>query len=232
MYKLGVGWLVAVVLGVGLTALAGCGGNFNLLNQSFLNFIQGDQFPLTPGPHAAFVLVRVVNKTANFPIAFVVTAEVSRAARDDEGEIQRDESGGVVTESVLETHRLQTFPAGNSSEAGVLFGCEAGEQAVERVGLGENLLPSDRGIFLNSLTGGIAGLGVQAGVNPLVRSAGNFACGDTVIFEAIDSTGVPGNVKVISFLVRGDLSPSRYVGPDTFRNYESFIQSQIREDEP
>jgi hypothetical protein len=215
---------IVVLVGVG------CGGNLTLLNPAFLNFVQGGQFPLTPGPGANFVLVRVLNKTTNFPISFVVTADITRASRDEEGNLQFDESGNLVTESVLQTHRLQTFPVGNAAEAGVLFEC--GDQAIERVGLGENLLPSDRGIFLNAQAGGQAGLGVQAGVNPLVRSAGNFSCGDTVVFEAIDSIGVPGNVKVRSFLLLGSEQPGEFSGPDTFRNYQEFLQSQIREDEP
>ncbi len=232
MYKSGVGSLVMVVIGAGLTASLSCGDNLTLLNPSFLNFLEGGQVPITPGPNAAFVLVRVVNQTRGQAISFVVTAEIARAARDDEGQLQRDENGAVVTELVMETHRVQTFPVGNASEAGVLFSCAAGAQAVERVGLGENLLPSDRGVFLNSAAGGVAGLGVQAGVNALNRTDGDFRCGDTVTFEVIDTIGVPGNVKVRSFLLQGELQPNQFAGPDTFRNFAQFLQTQVREEEP
>ena len=232
MNRVGGRRLVALMVVAAVAIPLGCGGNFSLLNPSFLNFVQGGQFPLTPGPNAAFVFVRVVNKTADEPMSFVVTAEIARALRDENGVLQRDENGQVVTELVLETHRLQTFPRGNASEAGTLFSCSAGSQAVERVGLGENLLPTDRGVFLNAVAGGVAGLGVQTGVNALNRIDGNFRCGDTITFEAIDATGVPGNVKVRAFLLPASDQPSAFSGLDTFRNYSEFLESQIREDEP
>ncbi len=205
--------------------------NITFFNPSFLNYIEGGQFPLTPGPDASFVFVRTVNKTSNQSVAFVVTAEIERVQRDDNGDLQRDESGNVVTELVLETHWLRTFPVGNASEAGVLYACTGGEQSVERVGLGDNLLPSDRGVFVNATAGG-GGLGIQANVNPLSRSAGNFACGDTVVFEVIDAIGVPGNVKVRTFTLDASSQPATFAGPDTFVNYERFLQSQVRENEP
>jgi len=221
------------VLCAGVLAVTGGCGNENLtiFNPSFLNYLQGGQFPLTPGPNAAFVFVRTVNKTSNQSVAFVVTAEIERVQRDENGDLQRDESGNVVTEFVFETHRLRTFPAGNASEAGILYACTGGEQSVERVGLGENLLPSDRGIFVDATVGG-GGLGIQANVNPLSRSGGNFSCGDTVVFEVIDSIGVPGNIKVRSFVLSDDNQPTSFAGPDTFRNFERFLQSQVRENEP
>ena len=102
MYKPGFGSLFAAVL---IASVVGCGENVSFLNPTFLNTLEGGQFPISPGPGADFVLVRVKNSTINTPISFTVTAEITRAARDENGDIQLNEFGDVVTEMVLESHR-------------------------------------------------------------------------------------------------------------------------------
>ena len=211
----------AVLLGVG------CGGFFN---PAFVNTLSGGQFPLTPGPEAAFVFVRAVNETGE-NAEFIITIERLTIERDDEGEPLVDDSGNVITRPTRETVNLNTFAQAPSNELGVLFSCQ--EEPINVVGLGENLLPTDSALFLGGQgTGGIPGFGIPAaGIPPLVRQAGNFACGDTIIFRAIRSTGVAGGVVVNSFLLPGFEQPSIFTGPNTFVNLERFLESQTPEDD-
>ena len=52
------------VAGLGLAiAVVGCGNAAGLFNPAFVNTLVGGQVPVTPGPGAAFVLVRCVNET-------------------------------------------------------------------------------------------------------------------------------------------------------------------------
>jgi hypothetical protein len=113
---------------------------------------------------------------------------------------------------------------------GVLFTCE--ESPVTIIGLGENLLPTDSAVLVGA-TGGGTGFGVKAGdLNPLLLEANNFDCGDTVIFQAFLSASVPGGVGLQSFLLPSSEQPSEFSGPDTFQNWQQFLESQIREEEP
>ncbi|MCC7293865.1 MAG: hypothetical protein IT449_17540 [Phycisphaerales bacterium] len=214
-------------MGVGaagvLLSMAGCGNpNALLFNDSFINYVSGGIVPQTPGPTGAFVLVRAVNSTQQ-NIQFVVTAEITRAALDDEGNQQFDVNGSLITETVLETVRLNTFPFGNANELGHVFACST--QAIERIGLGDNLLATDQGLFVGFEVGGNPGFGVSAGVNPLDRTEGNFKCGDTVILRAIESTGIPGGVAVDSFVLPWEEQPECCVGPDTFQNLEALLEN-------
>lgn len=207
--------------------LIGCGNpNALFFNDSFINYVSGGVVPITPGPNAAFVFVRVVNST-NRAVQFVVTAEITQASRDDDGNLQFDASGQLITEKVLKTVRLNTFPAANANEFGHVFSCS--DVAVERVGLGEKLQATDQGLFVGFEVAGQPGFGVPGGINPLVRAEGNFECGDTIIFRAIESTGLPGGVKVQSFVLKGTQQPSSFIGPSTFATLEAVIESQRRE---
>lgn len=215
--------VAAVALGVG------CGSS--IFNPAFVNTVSGGVFPVAPGPGADFVLVRGLNVTGQ-NVEFIVTIERDELVLDDDGNPQVDDGGNFVTRAVRETVNLQTGPVGSATDAGTLFPCDVSPVTI--VGLGEDLLPTDAAIFVGGAgAGGQAGFGVTApGLNPLTLEAGNFACGDTIIFQAFQSLGVPGGIAIQAFLLDGSEQPSVFAGPDTFVNYQQFIESQAREDEP
>ena len=113
----------------------------------------------------------------------------------------------------------------SANELGHVFRCS--DQAIERIGLGENLLPTDQGVFVGAETGGVAGFGVPSGINALSREAGNFACGDTVIFQAISSSSVPGGVRIQSFVLTDNDQPDNFTGPDMFRNLDAVLEQGV-----
>lgn len=219
-----------VGLGLAITAV-GCGNTAGVFNPAFLNTIVGGQVPVTPGPGAAFVFVRCVNET-RLPVEFIVTIQRSVLVTDDEGNFEITDDGQFVTTPERETLRLTATAAGQGSEIGALFPC--GESPVTHVGLGENLLRGDTALFVDSEGArGAAGFGIVAGdLNPLQLEAGNFNCGDTVIFRAFESNAVAGGVALQAYRLRSIDQPSIFAGPDTFVNLEDFMQSQVREDEP
>ena len=213
----------------------GCGGNVSLFNPAFVNTFIGGQFPLTPGPGAAFVFVRAVNETGDVA-EFIITIEREDFSVADEGNRLFDELGNPVTETKRETVRLTTFAVPPANEVGVLFPCSP--SPVNVVGLGENLLPTDAGVFVGGQgAGGFQGVGVSAAdVNPLVRDfgngQGNFDCGDTIIFRAFVSGGlVGGTVRLQSLLLEDTEQPSSFTGPDTFQNLAAFLAAQVSEDD-
>jgi hypothetical protein len=208
---------------VGLLMLSGgCGG---FINDALLNTVVGGVVPKTPGPVAPFILVRASNRTAQ-NIDFIVTAEIERLVRDNEGNFVVDDDGNFVTTPERRTVRLSTFPGGNSSEVGVLFDCSL--EPITFIGLGENLLPTDAAVFVGGAgPGGAGGFGVTADrVNPLSLAAGNYDCGDTIIFEAFQALGVPGGVALQAFLLPGSEQPGSFSGPSTFVNLANFLASQ------
>ncbi len=209
----------------------GCGDTTSIFNPALIATIFGGEIPLTPGPVAAFVLVRTVNATDQV-VEFIVTIQRKKLVVDDGGNFVVDEAGDFLTTPERETVRLATFPGGRASEIGVLFPC--GESPLTHVGLGENLLPTDAAVFVGGQgVAGAAGFGVSPGdLNPLQLDAGNFNCGDTIIFRAFRAIGVAGNVGLESFLLPGSEQPSIFRGPSTFVNLEQFLESQVREDEP
>jgi len=219
-----------MILACGTACLSGCGGNVGIFNPAFANSLSGAYFPRTPGPGAAFVFSRVVNQT-DAVIEFVVTIERDVLVLDENGNFQLDEDGNFVTRSEMETVRLTTIPFGRASELGVLFPCS--DSQITRVGLGENLLPSDAAAFVGGQgVGGAPGFGIPPGnVNPLSLEAGNFRCGDTIVFRALRSSSVAGGVVLQSFLLPYDEQPSAFIGPNTFVNYEQFLETQVRESE-
>lgn len=213
---------------------AGC-GTVSLFNQPFLNTIVGGEFPITPGPNAAFVFVRVVNQLDQ-AADFIVTIERESILLDDDGFAVIDDNGNPQTFTSIETVRLRTFPVDLANEAGTLFQCST--SAVRRVGLGENLLPNDAAIFV--LTGlqpdsfeiGV-GFGVTAeGLNPLEWEANNFECGDTIVFRAIPAAGqgTSGNVRIETLLYPGTEEPGIFNGPSTFANYSNFLDTFVTDE--
>lgn len=222
--------IASVTLGLASLVSVGC-GTVGVFNPAFVNTLVGGQVPVTPGPAAAFVLVRGVNETP-FPVEFIVTIQRNVLVVDDQGNAQVDETGEFVTRPERETVRLQTFPNGTARELGALFAC--GESPVTHVGLGESLLPSDVAVFVGGQgTGGAEGAGVRAeNINPLSWADGNFNCGDTIIFRAFRATGIAGGVGVHTFLLPGSEQPSIFDGPSTFANLEQFLEAQVREEEP
>lgn len=219
-------WAVIAVL---LTV--GCGGETTLFNSAAINTFVGGETPVTPGPGASFILVRVINETSQVA-EFIVTIERDVLVRDEDGNFQVDEQNNFITRPERETVRLITSPTGNANELGVLFPCS--ESPVTLIGLGEDLLPTNAAVFVGGAgAGGAGGFGVTAdSLNPLSLAAGNFNCGDSVIFLAFLSRGVAGGVGLQSFLLPGSEQPSIFNGPDTFVNFERFLESQVREDEP
>ncbi|MHC5108798.1 MAG: hypothetical protein ACYTHJ_02840 [Planctomycetota bacterium] len=223
-------WITATMSGLAFVALAagyGC-GNLAVFNPAFVNTVNGDVFPVTPGPTAAFVFVRVVNESTEL-VQFDVTIERAVLEFDDEGNIIVDSDGNPVTRLELVRRRLATTNDSPANESGVLFGCNV--SPITRVGLGENLLPNDAAVFVGG--GGPAGspgFGVVAeNLNPLSLEAGNYDCGDTVIFQAFESLGTPGGIALSSFVIDGDDASGIYSGPDTFLNYQNLLEAQITE---
>lgn len=216
----------------GLSAvITGCGLTSGVFNPAFVNSLYGGQVPLTPGPAAAFVFVRCVNETG-LAAEFIVTIERNVLVTDEDGFPQVDEDGDFVTRPERETVRLQSGPTGTAREMGVLFPC--GESPVTVVGLGETLTSDDVAVFVGGTgTGGAAGVGVRVGdLNPLLLEAGNFNCGDTIIYQAFQAAGLPGGVGLQAFLLPGSEQPSIFAGPSTFENLEAFLESQQRDEQP
>lgn len=216
---------------VSALAVAGCGGTAGIFNSAFLNTITGGEVPLTPGPGAAFVFVRCKNET-DLPVEFILTIQRDSLVLDAQGNFQVDEDGEFVITPERETVRLTTLPNGQARELGTLFPC--GQSPVTHVGLGKDLLPSDAAVFVGGQgVGGQVGFGVPAGaLAPLQLSAGNFNCGDTIIFRAFRATGVAGGVALETFLLPGSEQPSVFRGPSTFVNLEQFFESELRGNEP
>ncbi len=234
--------VLTVFAGTAIVALflTACGGTVSFFNPSFVNFLSGGVYPVTPGPSADFVFVRAVNATDD-AIRFFVTVERRQVVLDDDGNVVTDGNTNIpITEDILERVELITAPNGQASELGTLFPCSASSGPVIRVGLGENLLPTDPAAFVipgddyddDNPLGPQPGFGVTAeGLNPLSFDANNFDCGDTVIFRAIVSNGAPGGVRISAFLLPGSEQPSIFTGRDTFVNYQEFLESQVREEE-
>lgn len=211
-----------------LLAAASCGSG--VFNPAFVNSLVGGQIPVTPGPSAAFVLVRGLNET-NQVVEFIVTIQRAVLVTDEEGNFQVDEQGNFITEPKRETVRVNTSATGLGTDVGVLFPC--GESPVTIVGLGENLQPTDAAVFVGGEgAGGNTGFGVRAeSLFPLRIDEGNFNCGDTIIFQAFASTGVAGGIALQTFLLPGSEQPSEFSGPSTFANLEEFLQSQNQGDD-
>jgi len=219
------------VPGVMVVALliAGCGEDTSLLDPtlflspSFVNYAVGGVVPLAPGESSGFILVRAVNRTTN-AIEFVVTVEREVFAIQT-FEPDADDTGPTTE---LYTYHLQTFPGGLTNEVGILIDCP-----VIRVGLGEDLnSPADgQGLIVGTGDEGlVVGSGVPGNVNPLDSRAGNFSCGDTLVFDAIEVLGVVGNVKVNTFVLSAEGQPATFSGPDTFNSARSLVDQYTAEE--
>ncbi len=218
---------------VAISALAlsvpACGTS--VLNPAFVNTVSGGQFPVTPGPSSAFVLVRALNETGT-PVEFFVTIEREVLKPDDNGEFVLDDEGNLRTEPVRETARILTGATGLSTDVGVLFPC--GTSPVTLVGLGENLLSTDRHIAVGGGgAGGATGVGITVeNLNPLSLASSNFNCGDTIIYRAFRSTGTPGGVLVSTFLLPGSEQPFDFTGPSTFIEFQNLLDTAAGEVDP
>lgn len=212
---------------VAAAAPLGCG---DALNPAFTNTVIGGAFPVTPGPLAPFVFVRGSNQT-NDIVEFIVTVEKETLVRDDLGNFVVDDQGNFLTVPDRQTVTLTTFPGGLSNDLGVLFDCSL--EPVTIVGLGEDLLPTDAAAFVGgSGPGGTGGIGVTAqNVPPLSLAAGNFTCGDTIIFTAFLSPGTPGGIALRSHKLISANQPGQFSGPSTFENFAEFREAQIVEEE-
>ena len=212
-----------VCLPIGLL-LTGC-GTAGVFNPAFINTVFGGIVPVTPGPAAAFILVRTINGTDQ-NVEFIVTVEIDELQLNPDGSFQIDSVGNFVTEPVRQTVSLTTFPDGQARELGVLFPC--GESPITLIGLGENLLPTDSAAFVGGQgPAGTGGFGISAAqINPLSLAVGNFNCGDTVIFRAFRSPGTSGGVALESLLLPGSEQPDEFPGPSTFENFEQIIAAQ------
>lgn len=217
----------------GVTAMfCGCAGSAGFFNPSFVNFVSGGVFPVTPGPSADYVMVRLVNDTGQV-VGFFVTAEITRFARDEFDNVVRDDFGNPVTETVQETVELVTRQTGQANELGVLFSCA--EERIDLIGLGETLTPDEPAVFVipnfvpSNPLGLQTGFGVGSDLSPLSLAAGNFSCGDTIIYRAIRAVGVPGEVRIEVFLLPGSEQPGDFSGSSTFANYQAFLETQNRD---
>ena len=144
----------AVAFFVACVVLIGGGCGTSIFSPAFVNQVSGGSFPLTPGPGAAFVLVRGVNDTGQ-TAEFIVTIDRLVIETDENGNFLFDqETGEPITREERETKRLLTQPAGLGNDLGVLFEC--GQFPVIRIGLGEDLLPTDAAVFVGG-SGGLAG---------------------------------------------------------------------------
>jgi len=216
---------------LGLLALAAaCGSTATVFNSAFLNELYGGQVPVTPGPGAAFVLVRALNETDQ-AVEFIVTIEREVLVPDENGDFQQDDQGNWVTLPLRETLSLDTSATSQASQGGVLFPCSPSPVTV--VGLGEDLQPTDAAVFVGGAgAGGAAGFGVPAGsLNPLQWSAGNFDCGDTIIYRAFLSSGVVGGIGLQVYLLPGSEQPDIFNGPDTFVNLANYLDTLVPVDE-
>jgi len=198
----------------------GCGTT--VFNPAFINTVAGGQFPVTPGPSAAFVLVRTLNQTGSV-VEFFVSIEREELVVDDNGDFVLDVQGNFVTQPVRETVRVLTGATGLSRDMGVLFPC--GVSPVTLVGLGENLLPTDTHLAIGGAgAGGATGAGVTVeNLNPLSLAASNFNCGDTIIYRAFRSSGTPGGVLVETFLLPGSEQPFDFNGSSTFVELQDLL---------
>ncbi len=224
--------LIAVFGCSALLLTTACGSG--VFSPNFVSATTGGAVPVTPGPRADFVFVRCINgiETNNqtqVESVFIVTIEREVVVLDPSGNPTLDEQGNAVTRAVLEDPiRLRATSNTDLDEIGTLFPCS--ESAINRVGLGESLLQGDTAVIVGGQgVGGAGGTGISAAsLPPLSRltSPPNFQCGDTVVFRAITDNRVAGGVRLQSFLLPGSEQPDQFTGPNTFVNFQSFIESQ------
>lgn len=212
--------VATIALGILLAAVGGCiNPDATLFSNTFRNTVQGDVVPLAPGEPSQFVMVRLINDTAD-SIEFVVTAERQILITDDEG--------NPVIQSSRETVRLPTFPNQRTNEIGALFDCP-----VTRIGLGEDIdrPATEPGMFVQPGLGNTTtpGFGVPSNLLPLDSRAGNFGCGDTLILRAISRPSAVGNIQVQGFVLPWTEQPQEFIGPHTFNNARLFLEEQIPE---
>lgn len=202
----------AIITGiVASTCMLGC-TPLSIFNPSFVNQATGSVFPLAPGDRSGFIMVRVNNSTS-VPIEFLITVErVSEPLLESETAV-------VTKESV----RLLTPSDSRANDLGVLLDCP-----LTRIGLGEDLdrPTTESGIFIGAEQVGVGGFGVPANVNPLSAAAGNFDCGDTIVFQVLEASGTVGGVRVNAFVLDDESLSDEVTGIDTFVNARSLMEEQ------
>jgi hypothetical protein len=191
--------------------LLGCASTL-FLNPSFVNQQTGEVYPLVPDDRSGFILIRVNNAT-RADIEFVVTAELIRPSEDDPS----------TTVIVPVSYNLLTQSDQAANDLGVLVDCP-----VYRIGLGEDLdrPATEPALYINATAVGQGGVGVPGNVNPLNSDAGNFDCGDTIVFQAREAAGLPGGVLAASFVLDDDAFTDAVTGVDTFVHARSFLEEQ------
>ena len=217
--------VAARVLATGTLAVAimvGC-GNPAFFNPAFINSTSGELFPLVPRPETGLVLIRAVNNTSE-RLTFIITIERSTEVANGDG------TGGTITDT--ETVELFTQPQALANEAGVLFDCTAANP-ITRIGLGRNLNQpqTEPGLFVGGLGDIVPGFGVSGNINPLSNDPPeltDFLCGDTVIFQALQSIAAPGGFLVKPFVLQFESQPEDTVR-DTFRVATDFLGGRVTE---
>ncbi len=203
-----------------LIGMAGCGADAALLlNPAFVNQIEGGVlFPLAPRPDTGLLLIRANNATTE-PITFLITVERSTVLAD----------GDATTITNSETTEVFTRPGSNSNEAGVLFPCDENNPIV-RIGLGRNLnQPStDAGLFIGGFNDVVPGFGVPGNINPLDILNGDFRCGDTLVYRAIQSVNQPGGFRVQAFIIPWENQPDN-TARNTFDVASQFLSGRPTE---
>lgn len=183
-----------------LVVMTGCGADAALLlNPAFVNQIEGGVlFPLAPRPDTGLLFIRANNATTE-SITFLITVERSTLLV---------EGNTTMTLSESKTTEVFTEPGSNSNDAGILFNCDENNQ-ITRIGLGRNLnQPStDAGLFIGGFNDVIPGFGVPGNINPLDALDGDFECGDTIVYRAIQSVNQPGGFRVQAFIIPWENQP-------------------------
>ena len=119
-------------------------------------------------------------------------------------------------------------PISGANDLGVLVDCP-----VVRIGLGEDLNrpTTSPGVFVGAEEVGVGGIGVPANVNPLDSDAGNFDCGDTIVFQAVEANNTSGGVVVRSYVLDDEAFTTNVQGSDTFVNARSLLEETSFDDE-
>jgi hypothetical protein len=136
-----------------------------------------------------------------------------------------EDSSVLVTET--ESVRLFAPASQRANDIGELFDCP-----IARIGLGAVLdrTTTEPGIFVNADAVGVGGLGIPPGINPLSAAAGNFDCGDTIVFQVSERANTVGGVTVLAYVLDDD-AVSTTVAVDTFVKARSLLEEQQIENE-
>ena len=166
-------------------------------NPVYVNQVSGGSFaPLAPGDQG-YVLLHVVNDT-NFDINTIVGFDAP----------------GWINEPIFVTYN----PIAAKSERGILVPCPVFE-----VGMGPLNDPS--GVALEFTTDAGGKVTVPASAFPFSFMNGeDYRCGDTVLFTIIADRNSSFGVTVIPSRIEASTQTGPFSGPDTFANFDAFLQ--------